>query len=147
MEWNFEYPAKVEQDEAGFYLVTFPDFPEAATDTRQHEKILAEAVDCLEEAVAGRIKRGDDLPMPSRTEPGMITASLPAIYAMKAALYLAAKEAKLSKADLAAKLGSREREIERLLNPRQISPAAELEAALRAIGKSVRIIIEDAAPL
>ena len=31
MEWRFEYPAKVEQDEAGSYLVTFPDFPEAAT--------------------------------------------------------------------------------------------------------------------
>jgi predicted RNase H-like HicB family nuclease len=28
---GFEYPAKVEQDEAGFYLVTFPHFPEAAT--------------------------------------------------------------------------------------------------------------------
>ena len=38
MEWRFEYPAKVEQAEAGFYLVTFPDFPEAATDCRQHEK-------------------------------------------------------------------------------------------------------------
>jgi hypothetical protein len=28
MEWRSEYPAKVEQDEAGFYLVTFPDFPD-----------------------------------------------------------------------------------------------------------------------
>ncbi len=144
MEWRFEYPAKVEQDEAGFYLVTFPDFPEAATDCRQHEKIRIEATDCLEEAVAGRIKRGDDLPTPSRAELRMLTVALPALYAMKAALYLAAKEARLSPAALAAKLGTNEEGIERLLNPRRMSPTPELEAALRAIGKSVRVVVEDA---
>jgi antitoxin HicB len=137
MEWRFEYPAKIEQDEAGFYLVTFPDFPEAATDCRQ--------LDCLEEAVAGRIKRGDDLPTPSRAEPRMLTVALPALYAMKAALYLAAKEAQLSPAALAAKLGTNEKGIERLLNPRRMSPTPELEAALRAIGKSVRVVVVDAA--
>ena len=144
MEWRFEYPAKIEQDEAGFYLVTFPDFPEAATDCRQLEKICIEATDCLEEAVAGRIKRGDDLPTPSRAEPGMLTVALPALYVMKAALCLAAKEARLSPAALAAKLGTNKKGIERLLNPRQMSPTPELEAALRAIGKSVRVVIEDA---
>jgi antitoxin HicB len=113
MEWRFEYPAKVEQDEAGFYLVTFPDFPEVGTDCRQHEKIRVEATDCLEEAVAGRIKRGDDLPTPSRAEPRMLTVALPALYAMKAALYLAAKEARFSPAALAAKLGTNEKGIER----------------------------------
>jgi predicted RNase H-like HicB family nuclease len=62
MGWRFEYPANVEPDGGGFFLVTFPDFPEAATDARSRERALAEAVDCLEEAVAGRIKRGDALP-------------------------------------------------------------------------------------
>jgi hypothetical protein len=46
MEWHFEYPARVEQDSAGFYLVTFPDFPEAATDGRSLSEALAEATDC-----------------------------------------------------------------------------------------------------
>mgnify|MGYP001824838417 FL=1 len=32
MSETFAYPASVVRDEAGFYLVTFPDFPEAATD-------------------------------------------------------------------------------------------------------------------
>jgi len=54
MERHFDYPAEVEQDSAGFYLVTFPDFPEAATDARSPEAALSEATDCLEEAVAGR---------------------------------------------------------------------------------------------
>lgn len=70
MGWHFEYPARVEKDEAGFLLVTFPDFPEAATDCRSREAVLVEAADCLEEAVAGRIKRGEDLPTPSDPEHG-----------------------------------------------------------------------------
>ena len=135
-----EYPAKVERDQAGFYLVTFPDFPEAATDCRQHEKFASRRPIVWRKAVAGRIKRGDDLPTPSRAEPRMLTVTLPALYAMKAALYLAAKQARLSPAALAAKLGTNEQGIERLLNPRRMSPAPELEAALRAIGKSVVVV-------
>ncbi|HXO89917.1 MAG TPA: type II toxin-antitoxin system HicB family antitoxin, partial [Stellaceae bacterium] len=65
MEQYFEYPADIERDSAGFYLVTFPDFPEAATDARSREDAVSEAIDCLEEAVAGRMKRGDDIPTPS----------------------------------------------------------------------------------
>jgi antitoxin HicB len=63
MQRHFEYPARVEQDEAGFYLVTFPDFPEAATDARSLRAAITEAEDCLEEAVAGRIKRGEEIPL------------------------------------------------------------------------------------
>jgi antitoxin HicB len=101
MERHFEYPAKIEQDAAGFYLVTFPDFPEAATDARSHDAAIAEGVDCLEEAVAGRMKRGEDIPAPSRLGEGTVPITLPALYAMKAALYLALRERQLSQSALA----------------------------------------------
>jgi len=39
-----------------------PGFPRAATDARSWEARVDEAIDCLEEAVAGRMKRGDDIP-------------------------------------------------------------------------------------
>ena len=87
MQRHFEYPARVEQDEAGFYLVTFPDFPEAATDARSLRAAITEAEDCLEEAVAGRIKRGEEIPAPSPATGGMARVALSALYAMKAALY------------------------------------------------------------
>lgn len=143
MEWRFEYPARVERDEGGFFLVTFPDFPEAATDSRSLDQVPVEAVDCLEEAVAGRIKRGEDIPRSSRAEPNSIVVALPALYALKAALYLAAREARLSHGDLAAKLGKKKGEVERLLDPSQPSPAPALEAALRTVGKRVQVTIED----
>src|SRR5215472_3900764 len=111
MQRHFKYPARVEQDEAGFYLVTFPDFPEAATDARSLRAAIGEAEDCLEEAVAGRIKRGEDVPPPSPATEGMVRVTLSALYAMKAALYSALREARVSQSALAARLGKDEKEV------------------------------------
>ncbi len=144
MEWHFEYPANVEQDLSGFYLVTFPDFPEAATDARSRGAALSEAIDCLEEAVAGRIKRGEDIPPPSPPGAGAVPVALPALYSMKAALYLALREARLSQSALAAKLGKNEEDIRRLLDPEHASRTSALEAALRSIGKRAHTVVSDA---
>ena len=40
MNENYAYPASVVRDDAGSYLVTFPDFPEAATDGGSREEAL-----------------------------------------------------------------------------------------------------------
>ena|SRR5215469_3362 len=140
---HFQYPAKVEQDSAGFYLVTFPDFPEAATDARSLSAAMSEATDCLEEAVAGRIKRGEHIPAPSPRRSGTMAITLPTLYAMKAALYSALREQHLSQAALAAKLGKGEEEVQRLLDPKHASRISSIEAALRAIGKRVQVVVEN----
>jgi antitoxin HicB len=144
VERHFEYPAKIEQDDAGFYLVTFPDFPEAATDARSLGAALVEAADCLEEAVAGRIKRVEDIPAPSPVAEGMMPIALSTLYAMKAALYSALRETRVSQSALAAKLGKDEKEVRRLLDPAHLSRVSNLELALRAIGKRVQVVVEDA---
>jgi antitoxin HicB len=140
---RFEYPAKIEQDSEGFYLVTFPDFPEAATDARSREAALVEAVDCLEEAVAGRMKRGEDIPRASAFRKGTMVVALPALYAMKAALYVAMREARLSQSAVAARLGKNEKEVRRLLDPAHVSRLPAIETALRALGKKVRVSVEE----
>ncbi len=144
MERHFEYPAKIERDTAGFYLVTFPDFPEAATDARSREAAALEAIDCLEEAVAGRMKRGEDMPTPLAASEGAVLIALPALYAMKAALYVTLREARLSQSALAAKLGKDEKEVRRLLDPGHASRTSALEAALHSVGKRVRMVVSDA---
>lgn len=144
MERRFSYPAKVERDAAGFYLVRFPDFPEAATDARTRELALAAAADCLDEAVAGRIKRGDDIPALSGSARDAVPVALPALGAMRAALYLALRDAELSPAALAAKLGIDERRVRRLLDPRHTIDPAALEDALHAAGKRMQLVLEDA---
>jgi len=63
--FKFTYPAKIKKDEAGFFLVTFPDIPFAATDGKTMAEALEEARDCLEEAIAVSIADNLDFPFPS----------------------------------------------------------------------------------
>ena len=142
MSEHFSYPASVVRDEAGFYLVTFPDFPEAATDANSREQALDEAADALEEAIAGRINRGDPIPHPSPRRSRQTLVSVPAQMAVKAALYMAVKEAGIRNTELAKRLGADEKEIRRLLDPHHQSKLPRLEAALGAVGKKLVIGIE-----
>ena len=71
MEDRFTYPADLTPEEGGGFLVSFPDIPEALTSGSDLEEALAMAEDCLEEALAGRIDDGEDIPAPSRLAPGL----------------------------------------------------------------------------
>ena len=58
---TFSYPAMLERgDRAGGLVVTFRDIPEAITQGDGEEDALARAMDCLDEAIAGRIADGSD---------------------------------------------------------------------------------------
>jgi antitoxin HicB len=61
-------------DEAGF-VVTFADLPEAITQGEDETDALAQAADALEEAVAGRMKRGEVLPTPTDKQGHRVTAT------------------------------------------------------------------------
>lgn len=65
--------------------------------------------------------------------------------AAKAALYLAIKETGLSNAKLARRLGYDEREIRRMLDPRQATRLARIQRVLNFLGKRLLISMENAA--
>jgi antitoxin HicB len=116
MTQPFDYPATIVQDEAGFYLVTFPDVPEAGTDGRTLDEGLAEAQDALVAALGGYINERRDLPKPSRIRKGQVVVSLPPLVAAKLALYRAMREVGISKVALGKRLGVSEAAIRRLLD-------------------------------
>ena len=62
----FSYPAifKRANKEDG-YVITFRDVPEAITQAESFKDCFIEAADCLDEAIAGRIGDGIDIPKPS----------------------------------------------------------------------------------
>jgi antitoxin HicB len=142
---QFVYPVNVERDEAGYFLVTVPDFPEAGTDGETLEEALAEAVDCLAEAVAGRIARTENIPKASRKQKGQYAIAIPAQIAAKAALYLAMKETGIDKSDLARRLVCDVKEVQRLLNPKQPSEIQRIEEALAAIGQELVVGVQASA--
>ena len=68
---TYNYPAEIERDEDGRYVVTFPDFGWGATDGATREEALLEAKDLLRELLAATIREGELLPEPSRAGRGM----------------------------------------------------------------------------
>ena len=151
---TFVYPAVLTPEKKGRLTVHFPDLPEAITSGKNRDDALAQASDCLEEAVAGRISDGLDIPEPSgpRRKPdpgaggrGVTMVPLPAAMAAKAALYLAIQAAGVSRSELARRLHLDEREIRRLLDPRHATRLARIQQVLQALGKRLVVSLESAA--
>ena len=65
MAIRYSYPIDLHKERDGGFSVTLPDFDEAFTDGDTFAEAVAEAADCLEEALAGRIARREDIPPPS----------------------------------------------------------------------------------
>jgi len=139
MHEQFSYPARVQKDKTGFFLVTFPDFPEAATDGESIGEAVHNAADALEEAIAGRINRGDSIPHPGPLKHRQHKIPVSAQVAVKAALYMAVRDAGIKNTELAKRLGADEKEVRRLLDPHHRSKLPRLEAALEALGR--RLIV------
>jgi len=140
---QFSYPVTLKRDKRGGYVVTFRDVPEAITQGENLDDALEQAADALDEAVAGRMRLGDQIPLPSKSNKSSPLVPLPAATALKAALYRAVKEAQLSKSALAAQLGYDEKEIRRLLSPDHASKLQRIEDVLQSLGKRIVVSIED----
>ncbi len=140
MDHDFSYPATLIPDrDAGGFVVTFVDFPEAITQGDDVPDALAQAADALEEAMAGRLRRGEPIASPSSPAPGQHLVAVPAQTAAKAALRLAMVESGVDEARLAARLACDEKEIRRLLDPRQAAPLSRIEHALAALGRRIAV--------
>lgn len=146
MHRDFTYPATLTPDETdGGYVVTFRDVPEAITQGEDLQDALAQAADALEEAIAGRLRLGDEIPFPSRPRRHETLVPVPALTAAKAALHLALRQEGLTKSELAARLECDEKEVRRLLDPRHGSKLRRIQAALAVLGRRVALRLLDEA--
>lgn len=141
MEHEFTYPVVLTKDPSGGYVVSCPDLPELLTQGEDRADAVASAIDALEEAIAGRVRRGENIPEPS--EPSEVQdvelIRVPPIMAAKAALAIALREGGLSQSAFARETGVDEKEVRRLLDPRHPSKLPRLQKALRAVNREVEI--------
>lgn len=136
---SFTYPAMLTPDEEGGFVVTFRDLPEAITQGDTLDEALMEAADCLEEAIAGRIVDGMDIPVPSSKGTDELLVAVPVQMAMKAALYLAMRERKMSKSALARRLEVDEKVARRLLDPHHGTRLPLMNRALTLLGQRAEL--------
>ena len=143
---TFVYPARFERgDKPEVLVITFRDFREAITQGNGEKDALWQAADCLEEAIAGRIADGREIPKASRGARGERLIPVPAPMAAKAALYLAMREVGITNVQLARKLRCDEKEVRRMLDPRHPTKLPRIEEALDVFGKRLVVSVEEAA--
>lgn len=141
------YPINLTPDDNGTLLVTCPDLPEVTTFGEDEEDAMQRAADAIEEALAARIARREEIPPPSATPAGKSgrLTRLPPLTTAKVELYRAARAQRVSKAELARRLGWHGPQVDRLFDLNHRSTIAQLDQALRAIGKRLAVSIHDAA--
>ena len=142
---TYNYPAKIERDEDGRYVVVFPDFGWGATDGATRDEALAEARDLLRELIAVTMREGSDLPEPSQATGRRTLVVPPVPIALKAALYQAFRHTGISQRRLAKNLGVAESEVRRMLNPDHATRAGTIDSVLRRLGKRVSVTVGEAA--
>ena len=68
-----------------------------------------------------------------------MSVAVPAVIAAKLALYSAMKEQRITKVELAQRLGVSESAVRKLTNPDHRSHVSLVQKALRAVGQSLRV--------
>jgi len=137
------YPAVFLPEDQGVH-VRFPDIPEALTSGDDLPGTYVEAADCLAEALAGRMRRGESIPPPLNPALGQHTVNVPLSLAPKLALYLTMRDRELSNAALAQRLDVTQTVARQMLDPKHETKPALIEAALQSLGLRMVVSFEDA---
>ena len=135
----YAYPCNLTPDEDGGLVATFPDVPEAITGGGDRTEALEMAEDALASALAGYVHAKRGIPAPSEPSGGQVPVPVPSIVAAKLALYSAMKAQRVTKVELAGRLGVSEAAARKLANPDHNSRMGQLHNALRVMGLSLTV--------
>jgi antitoxin HicB len=141
-----EYFALFEPAEEGGFVITFPDFGWGVSqgDTEEQSQEMAAAL--LQTLVQEHIRRGEELPRPSKPRGRKCRAvRLPALPDIKAELYVAFRASGLKKVELARSLGIPKTIVDRLFDLGTNTRLEQLEAAFAVLGKRIDLSVRDAA--
>lgn len=133
------YPARLEADPEGGFVVTFPDVPEAISGAATRDAAIAAASEVLGIALRWALRDGRGLPVAS-DKGGDVAIPVGASDAMKLAVCEAFRESGISQAELARRLGKDEKLVRRILDPDHPTKLSMLETTLFLLGR--RVVIE-----
>ena len=139
------YPAKFTVGSDGRVMVEFIDLLRVATDGKDQQEAMEEAIDALGSDLSIRLSRREEIPPPSALKRGQRLVPVALWLAPKLALYLAMRDQEVNNSELARRLGVHERVIRRMLDPEHASKAGRIQAALAALGKQMTVEVRDAA--
>jgi len=138
-----EYRIELSPDDNGTILVTCPQLPIVATFGESEEEARHHAIDAIETAIASMIDDGEDIPVSDRKTGETVRLSL--LTTLKVHLYWALREAGITRAELARRLGWNRESVDRLFRLDHRSRLEQLERAFEALGREVDVDVHEAA--
>lgn len=141
---RFQYPVLLTPAEEGGYVVTCRDLPQLVTQGDTEQDALEQAADAMDEVFATYMMEGIDFPQPSKAKRREHLVAPPAETTAKAALFVAMRQAGISKLQLARRLGVDEKEVRRLLDPHYGSKLPRIAQAISVLGQRLVIGLEPA---
>jgi antitoxin HicB len=132
------FPFKVRPDEE-FFMVTFPDIPEAITQGETMEQALEVAQEALETALEFYFEDSRAVPEPSPIKRGGHFVELPPSLSAKILLLNEMIRQQIRPAELARRLGTTPQAVNRLTNLRHASKIDSIAGAMKALGKTLEI--------
>ena len=133
----FGYRLALERQENGWWLVHFPDLPEALTEGRTKAEARANALDCAITALEGYMKAGRPIPRGSHNARDRVV--LPSLVTAKLAVYETLRNRGWSKLRLAKELSMPENSVRRLLDLRHSSQMWIIDEALAKMSAELPI--------
>jgi antitoxin HicB len=137
-----KYPAHFEPDaEAGGFVVTFRDIPEAITQGDTEQEALDMAADVLLCAMELYFDDKRQVPAPSKAKKGERLIDLPASVSAKILLLNEMIASNVWSSDLARRMGTTPQEVNRLIDLKHSTKIDRIEEALAALGKSLELSV------
>ncbi|MEO8669590.1 MAG: type II toxin-antitoxin system HicB family antitoxin [Bauldia sp.] len=142
------YPLTLTPDDNDTLLVTSSLLPEVTTFGETWADAIHQGAEAVEEALAARMSRWEDIPVPDAKDVEQAfeenrATRISLLADMKVTLYLACKEAGVSRADLTRRLGWHREQVDRLFRFDHKSRPDQIEAAIKAIGKVINLEVVD----
>jgi antitoxin HicB len=136
----FGYPYKLEHQENGWWLVRFPQVPEALTEGETKEEAFENAKDAIVTALEGYIKAGRSIPRPPFKGERLV---LPPLVTAKLAVYDSMLHHGWTRSRLANEMRMPENSVRRLLDLRHSSHMWVIDAALQKMGTDLQITLPE----
>jgi antitoxin HicB len=137
---EIRYPAMIDMQSDGSFLVTFVDLPDTFTEGRSKEEALFNAAEVLSGMLAWRLEEAKDVPAPSQKVKGAHYVAPDA--KTQAAMLLRLARGDRSLADLARALETSWPSAKRLENPTHWPSLKTLDRAAAALGKKLVLVLE-----
>lgn len=137
---EIRYPATVESQSDGSFLVQFVDLPDTFTEGQTKEEALFNAGEVLSAMLAWRLDEAKDVPAPSQKVKGAFYVAPDAKTQAAMLLRLARGERSLS--ELARTLETSWPAAKRLEDPRHWPSLKTLDRAAAALGKRLVLVLE-----